>query len=132
MKRRELEPGTIFEYLSDKPTTRPRYIVDGPPNHPWAIQSTSTSAATSGDEEVIVIAHEDAKRDAWRDGPRHYKDLSPEPIRVIMDWGLNYTRSSAIKYLARAGRKEGADETSDIEKAIHMLRLDLAHLRSKK
>lgn len=36
--------------------------------------------------------------------PKHYA-LSPEPYKVISDWGLNFNLGNVIKYIARAGRK---------------------------
>lgn len=53
--------------------------------------------------------------------PDHYKQLDPEPIVVIEKWGLGFLFGNALKYLARAGRKPGADAVTDIRKAIWYL-----------
>lgn len=37
--------------------------------------------------------------------PRHYKDLSPEPIDVIAAWGLGFNLGCVVKYVARADLK---------------------------
>lgn len=49
--------------------------------------------------------------------PGHYTGLDPEPIQVIEAWGLGFCLGNAVKYIARAGRKEGANEITDLEKA---------------
>jgi hypothetical protein len=52
--------------------------------------------------------------------PKHY-NFKIQPIDVIDDWGLDFYRGNAVKYIARAGRKGSAVE--DINKAIHYLEL---------
>ncbi len=52
--------------------------------------------------------------------PSHYLDgRSIEPIAVIEDWKLDYHLGNALKYIARAGRKD--DFKQDIAKAIWYL-----------
>lgn len=58
------------------------------------------------------------------DTPDHYK-LDPEPIDVIKAWGLDFCKGNVIKYVARAGRKTGESEDSDLHKAMNYLRLAL-------
>lgn len=52
--------------------------------------------------------------------PSHYATLSPEPITFIRD--RDYLTGSALKYIFRAGHKEGADESIDMGKAAWYLR----------
>ena len=40
-----------------------------------------------------------------------------EVIRVLDEWGLNFNRSSAVKYLYRADKKLGHEEVLDLLKA---------------
>lgn len=40
--------------------------------------------------------------------PSHYTDLNPEPIEVIEEWNLGFHLGNALKYMARAGRKDPA------------------------
>lgn len=48
--------------------------------------------------------------------PKHYTEGRKfEPKDVIRDWGLNFNLGSAVKYLARAGRKD--DIVQDLSKA---------------
>jgi hypothetical protein len=50
--------------------------------------------------------------------PPHYTFGKYEVLDVIEDWGVNYHLGNAIKYLARAGRKDPAKERQDLEKAV--------------
>lgn len=52
--------------------------------------------------------------------PSHYADPVPEPISFIRD--KDYLTGSALKYIFRAGHKDGADENVDIGKAAWYLR----------
>lgn len=52
--------------------------------------------------------------------PSHYATLDPEPITFIRD--KDYLTGSALKYIFRAGHKDGADENVDLGKAAWYLR----------
>lgn len=52
--------------------------------------------------------------------PSHYATLTPEPITFIHD--KDYLTGSALKYIFRAGHKDGADENVDMGKAAWYLR----------
>lgn len=52
--------------------------------------------------------------------PSHYATLTPEPITFIRD--KDYLTGSALKYIFRAGHKNGADENIDMGKAAWYLR----------
>ena len=47
----------------------------------------------------------------------HYKNLNPQPIEVIENWGLDFHLANVLKYISRAGKKEGESELKDLEKA---------------
>lgn len=64
--------------------------------------------------------------------PPHYAAGKIEVIEAIEDWGLNFARGNAVKYVARAGKKAGADEIEDLEKAVWYLRRELELLRASK
>ena len=53
--------------------------------------------------------------------PSHYVFGNIEVIDVIEDWNLNFHLSNAIKYIARAGKKDPEKEIEDIQKAIWYL-----------
>nr|DAX30347.1 MAG TPA: nucelotide kinase [Caudoviricetes sp.] len=52
--------------------------------------------------------------------PSHYASLTPEPITFVRD--KDYLTGSALKYIFRAGHKNGADENVDMGKAAWYLR----------
>ena len=54
--------------------------------------------------------------------PSHYcESRKYEPMDVIADWDLDFFLGSALKYIARAGRKPGCSKAQDLEKAIEYL-----------
>lgn len=64
--------------------------------------------------------------------PRHYAELSPQPIDAIEGWGLGFCLGNALKYIARAGRKPGANDVEDLEKALWYLAREIAGRKAKK
>ena len=62
--------------------------------------------------------------------PAHYSAGSIEVIDAIHDWGLGFLRGSAVKYIARAGKKT-ADPIEDLEKARECLRMEIEYLRAQ-
>lgn len=67
------------------------------------------------DEYVENSAHENEVTH-----PSHYAALDPEPITFIRD--KDYLTGSALKYIFRAGHKDGSDENVDMGKAAWYLR----------
>lgn len=63
---------------------------------------------------------EDDVRENVVSRPSHYATLDPEPITFIRD--KDYLTGSALKYIFRAGHKDGADENVDMGKAAWYLR----------
>jgi hypothetical protein len=58
--------------------------------------------------------------------PPHYTRLDPQPLDVTEAWGMGHHESSAVKYLARAGHKRGADRLTDLRKAAEYIRRAIA------
>ncbi len=53
------------------------------------------------------------------DHPGHYlKDSGHEVIDVIHAWKLNFNLGNAVKYIARAGKKDPKKYKEDLNKAI--------------
>ena len=50
--------------------------------------------------------------------PAHYNVGKFEVIDVIEDWQLGFCLGNAVKYIARAGRKEPSKTAEDLRKAI--------------
>lgn len=61
--------------------------------------------------------------------PPHYASLKPEPIDVIESWQLGYHLGCAVKYIARAGKKEGAPIIQDLQKAAWYLNREIERLK---
>lgn len=51
--------------------------------------------------------------------PQHYDKYNIKPWDAIADWGLNFDRGSAVKYIVRAGDK--GDYVQDMKKPSHSL-----------
>lgn len=63
--------------------------------------------------------------------PAHYADGKIEVIDFIEDKGLNFHRGNAVKYIARAGKKDPAKEVEDLKKAIWYLNREIKRLGCK-
>lgn len=63
--------------------------------------------------------------------PKHYTEGRKfEPKDVIRDWGLNFNLGSAVKYLARAGRKD--DIIQDLSKAKEYIDFEIAAIKEQR
>ena len=63
--------------------------------------------------------------------PSHYNKGSIEVWDFISDWGLNFDRGNAIKYLCRAGEKDPSKEIQDLEKAIEYINHEIKVLKGE-
>lgn len=54
--------------------------------------------------------------------PKHYNMGKIQPIDVIEDWKLDFRLANAVKYIARAGKKDPAKTKQDLEKALWYIR----------
>ena len=52
-----------------------------------------------------------------------------EVIKVIEAWNLDFNLGNVVKYIARAGRKDGADLIEDLQKARWYLDREIARRR---
>jgi hypothetical protein len=66
--------------------------------------------------------------------PPHYADRKIEVIEFIEDsgWGTGFCRGNAVKYIARAGRKDPEKEIEDLEKASWYLKREIERMRAHK
>lgn len=62
--------------------------------------------------------------------PEHYCFSKFEPNDVIREWGLNFNLGSAVKYIARAGRKD--DIVQDLKKAREFLTFEIEALEAER
>ena len=54
--------------------------------------------------------------------PSHYNIGNIEAIDVIEDWNLDFSLGSAVKYICRAGHKDGNTKLQDLQKASWYIR----------
>ena len=60
--------------------------------------------------------------------PAHYTDGKIEVIDFIEDKQLNFCRGNAVKYIARAGKKDPAKTVEDLEKAMWYINREIVHI----
>ena len=60
--------------------------------------------------------------------PSHYTDGKIEVIDFIEQKNLNFHRGNAVKYIARAGKKDPAKEVEDLRKAVWYLNREITRL----
>ncbi|EKM9255958.1 DUF3310 domain-containing protein [Listeria monocytogenes] len=53
--------------------------------------------------------------------PSHYTSGGIEPIKFIQSHNMNFEKGNIIKYVTRAGKKEGQNEVKDLKKARQYL-----------
>ena len=65
--------------------------------------------------------------------PDHYSKAKVEVIEGIESWGLSYHKGNAVKYIARAGKKDPSfeKELEDLNKAIWYLRREIELRKAK-
>tara|TARA_R100000152_G_C6710315_1_gene138069 strand:- start:229 stop:513 length:285 start_codon:yes stop_codon:yes gene_type:complete len=62
--------------------------------------------------------------------PDHYlKDSGHEVIDVIRAWKLNFELGNAVKYIARAGRKNPEKTIEDLQKAIWYINEEIEQIK---
>lgn len=66
------------------------------------------------------------------DHPAHYGggDNPYEAIKVIEAWDLGFNLGSALKYIARAGKKPGEELLVDLDKAAWYVRRETERIRN--
>ena len=65
------------------------------------------------------------------DHPDHYlKDSGYEVIDVISSWKLNFELGNAVKYIARAGKKDPGKTIEDLEKAKWYIQHQINELKN--
>jgi hypothetical protein len=62
--------------------------------------------------------------------PAYYDpDSLYEPRKVIREWGLGFNLGNCLKYIGRAGKKEGASRLDDLRKALTYLEFEIEEER---
>lgn len=64
--------------------------------------------------------------------PDHYGgDTTYEVIKVIEAWDLDFPCGNAVKYIARAGKKDADAEAEDLKKAVWYLQRKIKALEER-
>jgi len=63
--------------------------------------------------------------------PAHYTDGKIEVIDFIEDKNLDFHTGNAVKYIARAGKKDPSKEIEDLQKAIWYLNRKIERLQNE-
>lgn len=82
--------------------------------------------ATAKNIEIVTSPPDAVNR------PAHYTDGKIEVIDFIEDKGLNFHRGNAIKYIARAGKKDPTKEIEDLKKAQWYINREIKRLEALK
>lgn len=129
-------PGQLFDY-----DTAMRYLWGdnkGNTLNKWIFRAINTTTSevvysppylpTENNELEIKSQHKEVPQVS------HYQRLTPEPIEVLEAWApiLGWNKTSAIKYLSRAGAKDGATETEDLNKALNYINRAIAAAEGRK
>jgi len=63
--------------------------------------------------------------------PAHYggEENTYEAIKVIEAWGLGFNDGNAVKYIARAGKKDPATRREDLKKAVWYLNREIENVK---
>ena len=63
------------------------------------------------------------------DHPAHYggRDNPYEAIKVIRAWDLGFSLGNAVKYIARAGKKNPSKKIEDLKKAIWYIEEEISN-----
>lgn len=78
---------------------------------------------------AIITGTTEKPEDDAVNHPAHYTDGKIEVIDFILDKRLNFCRGNAVKYIARAGKKDPAKEIEDLEKAVWYLNCEITRLK---
>ena len=79
--------------------------------------------------EAADIAQEETNEAPDAINPAHYQGFSNGAQVVDITEHLSFNRGSAVKYLARAGKKDPAKEIEDLEKSLWYTQRELDRLK---
>lgn len=82
----------------------------------------------------LSVAYDWGTPPAKHDHPAHYggKNNPYEAIKVIEAWGLDFCLGNLVKYVSRAGKKDGETKLDDLRKARWYLDRAISNLETKK
>ncbi len=75
-----------------------------------------------------MLSHDCPTSAAAVNHPAHYTSGGIEVIDAIEAWGLGFCLGNAVKYIARAGKKDAMKTREDLEKARWYLDREIARM----
>ncbi len=107
------DPRPVLDFEAGPSTGRPLTSTESAPREESAVRSRRLAEAAARGRRVHVA-------DEAVDHPAHYGgDTVYEVIKVLRAWGLDgsFELGNAVKYIARAGKKDAAKLVEDLKKA---------------
>ena len=110
-------------------------LQDGRPERPLVAFGRGKPTWLAWDEyavelvEAADVAQEETNEKPDAINPPHYQGFSNGAQVVDITEHLSFNRGSAVKYLARAGKKDPAKEIEDLEKSLWYTQRELDRLK---
>ena len=110
-------------------------LQDGRPERPLVAFGRGKPTWLAWDEyavelvEAADVAQEETNEAPDAINPAHYQGFSNGAQVVDITEHLSFNRGSAVKYLARAGKKDPAKEIEDLEKSLWYTQRELDRLK---
>ena len=73
---------------------------------------------------LLWIVNLDKQKQSTSSTPSHYQDTI-QPIELINAQNLNFNLGNVVKYVCRAGKKQGENVLSDLEKAKNYINYEI-------
>ena len=115
----------------------PRYYKDEPRINPNTQWDKKVNPNTQWDkyptqEDIIRFNIKESKKKEMVDHPNHYggEDNPYEAIKVIEGWNLGFNLGNAVKYIARADKKE--NKLQDLEKSSWYINREIKKLKNER
>lgn len=124
----ETSPVAVLQALADGSQTAP----------PQAAQPSADSTSPGRRLDIrrgaYPVGHEPPREERLHDPvnhPAHYTSGGIEVIEAIEAWELGFNLGNAVKYIARAGKKDPARTVEDLQKARWYLNREIQRLAAE-
>ena len=104
-----------------------------PPSHEPCVRCKLSFTPSTDEYYTAPDLYEPITNDTPKDlvhHPAHYCYSEYEPKDVIRAWGLNFNLGSAVKYIARAGRKD--DILQELNKAKQFIEFEIEAIEKER
>lgn len=101
------------------------------------VEEWNRKCLESIEQDITRAKSQKKKPFCWKEpedsvsSPSHYtENRTYEPRKVIHDWELNFNLGNVVKYVSRAGKKEGQDILIDLYKARQYLEFEIEEIEN--